>query len=82
VSQQTLNALIKSNPDQGTVTIASTTRASKARLTSDKHWLNPNRDAPACRANTATCAGDASTVNRNAVCLPTNPQHRTNHRHL
>src|SRR5579859_5990037 len=66
-----LNALIKSNPDHGTTTIGSRPRPSNPRFTNPKHWLYANRAAPACRANTTNCPGEASTVNRNPVNLPT-----------
>ena len=36
---EALNALIRSNPDHGTTTDASTTRASRPSLTIARHWL-------------------------------------------
>ena len=63
-----LNALIRSNPVHGTSTSGSRRRWVSAVFTRRRHWLNANRAAPACRANTSCCSTVGSRQKRNVVC--------------
>ena len=50
-----LKALIRSNAVHGTSMSWSVRRPVSAVCTRPKHWLNANREAPACRASTSCC---------------------------
>lgn len=63
-----LNALMRSNPVHGTWLSRSVLRWSSAVFTIRKHWLNANRDAPACRASACCCSTVGSRQNLNVVC--------------
>ena len=65
---QALNVLIRSNPVHGTPIVGSVLRWVSAVFTIPRHWLNANRDAPACRASTSCCATVGSRQNLNVVC--------------
>ena len=43
-------------------------RRVSAVFTIRRHWLNANRDAPACRDSTSCCSTVGSRQNRNVVC--------------
>jgi hypothetical protein len=64
---QALKALMRSSPDQGTVTDGSTRLAASASVTNRRPWLYANLDAPAQRASICSCAGVGSRESRNVV---------------
>ena len=63
-----LKALIRSNAVHGTSMSWSVRRPVSAVCTRPKHWLNANREAPACRASTSCCLTVGSRQNLNVVC--------------
>ena len=52
----------------------------RAIFTIRRHWLNANRDAPACRANTSCCSTVGSRQKRNVVCRDVTDHGCTGHR--
>ena len=76
---QALNELIRSNPVHGTPVSWCALGAVSAAFTVTRHWLNANRDAPACRTSSARWPTVGSRQNLNVVWRDITGEHPIAH---